>query len=161
MTSRRIVMDFTTPPTSEDILAVAEELVAELPSELTENIEKLVVEIDDFPDQFMQDELDAETPFDLLGVYISTAFLNNLPPHVQAQILQKTKKRNPAKKEDILRLYRRPILDAWCETEDHLTDLIRHVIVREIAYHFDFSEEDITRLEAEMQEEGGLQIMAG
>jgi len=158
LTSRHIVMNFSNPPGAEDILAIAEELAMSLPLELSENIERMAIEVDDFPDEFIQDELEAASPFDLLGVYISTAFLSAMTQDVQDQIL-KTARRNPSKKEDILRLYRRPILDAWCETEDDLTDLIRHVIVREIGYHFDFSEEDLIRFEDEMMNDEGIEIL--
>jgi len=49
---------------------------------------------------------------------------------------------------DMIFLYRRPLLDYWCETEEDLTDLIRHVLVHEIGHHFGLSDEDMERIEA-------------
>ena len=37
-------------------------------------------------------------------------------------------------------LYRRPILDYWCETGEDLTHLIRHFLIHEIGHHFGFSD---------------------
>jgi len=45
-------------------------------------------------------------------------------------------------------LYRRPILDYWCETGEDLADVVRHVLIHEIGHHFGFSDEDMERIEA-------------
>jgi predicted Zn-dependent protease with MMP-like domain len=45
-------------------------------------------------------------------------------------------------------LYRRPILEYWCETDEDLADLIRHVLIHEIGHHFGLSDEDMARIEA-------------
>jgi predicted Zn-dependent protease with MMP-like domain len=50
---------------------------------------------------------------------------------------------------DMIFLYRRPLLDFWCETGDDLFDLIRNVLIHEIGHHFGFSDEDMERIEAE------------
>ena len=45
-------------------------------------------------------------------------------------------------------LYRRPILDEWCERGDvTLGELITHVLVHEIGHHFGLSDDDIHRIE--------------
>ena len=49
---------------------------------------------------------------------------------------------------DMIFLYRRPLLDEWCETGEDLGDLIRHVLIHEIGHHFGFSDADMARLEA-------------
>ena len=46
-------------------------------------------------------------------------------------------------------LYRRPILDYWCETGEDLARVVRHVLIHEIGHHFGFSDEDMERIEAE------------
>jgi predicted Zn-dependent protease with MMP-like domain len=48
---------------------------------------------------------------------------------------------------DCVYLYRRPILDYWCETGDDLGEVIRHVLIHEIGHHFGFSDEDMERIE--------------
>jgi predicted Zn-dependent protease with MMP-like domain len=46
-------------------------------------------------------------------------------------------------------LYRRAILDEWCEHADvPLGELIAHVLVHEIGHHFGLSDADIERVEA-------------
>ncbi len=46
-------------------------------------------------------------------------------------------------------LYRRPILDYWCETGEDLYRLVRNVLIHEIGHHFGFSDDDMERLETE------------
>jgi predicted Zn-dependent protease with MMP-like domain len=49
---------------------------------------------------------------------------------------------------DMIFLYRRPLLDYWCETEEDLFGLIRHVMIHEIGHHFGLSDDDMERIEA-------------
>ena len=44
-------------------------------------------------------------------------------------------------------LYRRPLLDYWCETGEPLIDIVRHVLVHEIGHHFGFSDDDMERID--------------
>jgi predicted Zn-dependent protease with MMP-like domain len=48
---------------------------------------------------------------------------------------------------DMIFLYRRPLLDYWCETGEDLAHLVRHVLIHEIGHHFGFSDEDMEALE--------------
>jgi predicted Zn-dependent protease with MMP-like domain len=48
---------------------------------------------------------------------------------------------------DMIFLYRRPLLDYWCESGEDLTHLIRHVLIHEIGHHFGLSDEDMERIE--------------
>jgi predicted Zn-dependent protease with MMP-like domain len=50
---------------------------------------------------------------------------------------------------DMIFLYRRPILDYWCETGQDLNAVIRHVLIHEIGHHFGLSDEDMERIEQE------------
>jgi len=49
---------------------------------------------------------------------------------------------------DMIFLYRRPLLDYWCETEEDLSQLVRHVLIHEIGHHFGLSDDDMERLVA-------------
>ena len=40
-------------------------------------------------------------------------------------------------------LYRRPLLDFWCEGEDSLGAVVTHVLVHEIGHHFGLSDADM------------------
>jgi predicted Zn-dependent protease with MMP-like domain len=44
-------------------------------------------------------------------------------------------------------LYRRPILDCWCETGDDLARIVGHVLIREVGHHFGLGDEDMHRIE--------------
>ncbi len=44
-------------------------------------------------------------------------------------------------------LFRRPILDYWCENDDTLEEIVRHVLIHEIGHHLGFSDEDMERIE--------------
>jgi len=48
----------------------------------------------------------------------------------------------------VLILYRRSILDVWCETGEDLTPIIREAMIEEIGNHFDVSEDDIEEMSA-------------
>jgi len=50
---------------------------------------------------------------------------------------------------DMVFLYRRPILDYWCESGDALADIVRHVLIHEIGHHLGFSDDDMARIERE------------
>ncbi len=46
-------------------------------------------------------------------------------------------------------LYRRPLLDYWCETGGDIAHLVRHVLIHEIGHHFGLSDADMERIEEE------------
>ena len=50
---------------------------------------------------------------------------------------------------DMILLYREPILLEWIETGEELFNLVRNVLIHEIAHHFGFSDADIEDLEKE------------
>ena len=77
-----------------------------------------------------------DSPFDLLGLYRGVA----LP---RQSILDVRTRPN------MIFLYRRPILDYWCEEGLDLAAVIRHVLIHEIGHHFGFSDADMERIERE------------
>ena len=44
-------------------------------------------------------------------------------------------------------LYRRPLLDFWCDGEDSLGAVVAHVLVHEIGHHFGLSDADMEAIE--------------
>ncbi|MBI1215850.1 MAG: acetylglutamate kinase [Alphaproteobacteria bacterium] len=131
---------YTVPPSLEDIEEIAETVIDALPSGLHKHIGKLKAVVEDFPDAFIEQELELETPFDLLGCYQSPG------PACSSGHMGGAGK----KKQDAIYLYRRPILDAWADTGEDLTRLVNRVILQEIGHHFGFSQDDIDLYEEDM-----------
>src|SRR5205823_13281633 len=77
-----------------------------------------------------------DSPFDLMGLYRGVALPQKSVSDPQPAI-------------DAIFLYRRPILDYWCETGEDLADVVRHIVIHEIGHHFGFSDEDMERIEQE------------
>lgn len=128
------------PPSLEDIQQIAESIIDDLPEGLQKytNKHKLAVVVEDFPDGFVEKELEIETPFDVLGCYQSAG------PTAIGHLA------GNAKRQDSIYLYRRPILDIWAETNEDLTRLVNRVILQEIGHHFGFTADDIEMYEEDM-----------
>jgi predicted Zn-dependent protease with MMP-like domain len=136
--TKAIFVGFTVPPSLEDIQEIAEAILSDLPEGLQKYTSKLKVVVEDFPDDFIQQELEIETAFDLLGCYQSAG------PAALGHLAGNTKR------QDTVYLYRRPILDAWAETSEDLTRMINRVILTEIGHHFGFTPEDLEMYEEDM-----------
>lgn len=124
------------PPTLQDIEAMAVEAFDTIPEELRVQTGDVVFRIEDFPDEETCREMDLDSPFELLGLYHGIPFGEKGTLTVVQQ-------------PDMIFLYRRPILDYWCETGEDLQEIVRHVLIHEIGHHFGFSDEDMERIEAE------------
>ena len=96
----------------------------------------LVIRIEDFALDEVLDELDIESPFDLMGLY-------------QGLSLDKKSTLDTPREPDMVFLYRRAILDYWIEGGETLGEIITHVLVHEIGHHFGFSDEDMEDIEQE------------
>ena len=144
MENKSIFVGFTVPPSLEDIEATANIILKDLPEDLEKYIGKLKIIVEDFPDDFIEQEMELETPFDLLGCYQSSG-----PAAIGRMNMNLNSKR-----QDTLYLYRRPILDAWIETGEEITNVINRIIIQEIGHHFGFSSDEIDMYEEDMYEEG-------
>lgn len=128
---QEIIMNFSSAPSSDDIAVLARQVLEGLPDELAVKCEELILEVEEFPDDATMQDLEIETPYELLALYHSAS---EISPGVQKKI---------ANGEDKITVFRRPILDVWCETGEDLGRLIREIIVEELARGFEFSDEDI------------------
>lgn len=138
MERKAIFVGFTAPPSTDDIREIAEHIVDEMPEGLRKRTGKLNIVVEDFPDGYIEQEMELETPFDLLGCYQSSG-----PAAIGHLGSVKTK-------QDTLYLYRRPILDVWAETSEELTPLVNRVVLQEIGHHFGYSPEEIDMYEEDM-----------
>src|SRR5690606_11241110 len=127
---------FSIPPSLADIEELAKQAYATVPEELSRYVGDVLIRVEEFPDAETEQEMELESPFDLLGLYRGVALNRKSVMDVSSDI-------------DMILLYRRPLLDYWCESGEDLMHLIRHVLIHEIGHHFGFSDEDMERIEAE------------
>lgn len=124
------------PPSLTDIEALADAAWQSIPERLRRHAEDVIVRVEDFPDEDVCREMALESPFDLLGLY-------------QGIALHERSVADFGGGPDMVFLYRRPILDYWCEYDEDLDHLVRHVLIHEIGHHFGFSDDDMEALEQE------------
>lgn len=123
-------------PGIEDIAALAENALAEIPEAFREHLGTLEIRVEEFPDEETEAEMALDSPFDLLGLYRGVS-------------LDRKSLSDPSPEADQVFLYRRPLLEYWCETGEDLSDLVRHVLIHEIGHHFGFSDDDMDRIEVD------------
>jgi len=126
------------PPSLDDLESLAREAFEGIPPTLARFVKDVEIRVDDFPDEETEKEMELESPFDLLGLYRGVALPNKSVSAGASDL-------------DRIFLYRRPILDYWCETNEDLYDIVRHVLIHEIGHHFGFSDADMERLENEAE----------
>lgn len=126
--------EFTIAPSLDDIEAIARTAFDTLPETFRALTTDIVFRVDDFPDPETVMEMGLQSPFDLMGLY------SGVP------VGEKDSGALPG--VDMIFLYRRPLLDYWCETEEDLSHLVRHVLIHEIGHHFGLSDDDMERIEA-------------
>ena len=125
----------TLPPSLADIDALAQAAVERLPDRFRRWLGPVLLRVEDFPDAEVMAEMELETEFDILGLYQGR--------HVG------TKGDVPTGAlPDIIFLYRRPLLEEWCESGESLEALVTHVLVHEVGHHFGLSDADMERIEA-------------
>ena len=122
------------PPSLADLEELALRALDTIPRQLKQHLGPVVIRVEELPDEETEEAMGLESPFDILGLYRGVA----LPDKSIS---------DPRPDLDIVFLYRRPILDYWCESGEDLTRVVRHVLIHEIGHHFGFSDEDMARIE--------------
>jgi predicted Zn-dependent protease with MMP-like domain len=123
-------------PSLADFDELAEAAYARLPENFRNLCEGLVIQVADFPEEDVLDQMNCETEFDLLGLFRGRGLAQGGALPLTGQL------------PNMIWLYRRPILDYWAENEERLGDVIAHVLVHEIGHHFGLSDADIAAIEA-------------
>ena len=124
-------------PTLADFEELVRQALEQIPPHLRAKIENVAIRIEEFPDAEVVAQMELESPFDLLGLYHGVSL--DQKSHFDA-----------ATEPDIIFLYRRPILEYWCEGTDALDAVVGHVLIHEIGHHFGFSDDDMAAIEAAM-----------
>jgi predicted Zn-dependent protease with MMP-like domain len=123
-------------PSLEDFETLARDAFVALPEAFRRLAGDVRFAVAEFPDDDVVEELEAESPFDILGLFEGVGMA-----HASAV---------PATGEmpNRIWLYRRPILDYWAEHEETLGAIVTHVLIHEIGHHFGLSDDDMEAIEA-------------
>ena len=134
MTERNKWQDKSAPSLAdfEQMAAVAWD---RLPGEFRKLCGDLIIRVEDFALDEVLDELNIESPLDLMGLY-------------QGVSLDKKSVADAPREPDMVFLYRRAILDYWADSDETLGEITTHVLVHEIGHHFGFSDADMEDIEA-------------
>jgi predicted Zn-dependent protease with MMP-like domain len=125
-------------PSLAEFEALAGEVFRRLPKRFRELAADVVIRIDDFPADDVLAEMQAETEFDLLGLFQGVG----LPFRSESAAVQMP---------NMIWLYRRPILDYWAEHDEALGAIVKHVLVHEIGHHFGLSDADMAAIEQSVE----------
>jgi predicted Zn-dependent protease with MMP-like domain len=124
-------MNFATPPSLDDIEALARQAWEAMPPEFRQLASGIIFRVEDFADEETLDELGIDDPLELSGLY-------------QGVDLTQQSIADPRPSTPMVFLYRRAILDEWIERGDvSLPDLVSHVLVHEFGHHFGLSDEQM------------------
>ncbi len=129
---------YTTPPTEEDILQMAEAALAALPPRLSRHLQGVAILVEPLADEDTLEGLGLDNPWELTGLY------HGIP-------LTERSVSDPVRLPDRIVLYRDAILVEWIEAGEDLGRLVASVLVHEAAHHFGMSDAEIERIEADMR----------
>ncbi|WP_343315666.1 metallopeptidase family protein [Brucella sp. BE17] len=125
-------------PSLDEIESIAIEALAHLPQEFRQLCGDIIIQISDFPDEQIVEDMGLDTPFDLLGLFEG---------HGIGERFSMQTGDGPNR----ITLFRRAVIDYWAEHEETLGDIITHVLIHEIGHHFGLSDEDMEELEAQAE----------
>jgi predicted Zn-dependent protease with MMP-like domain len=122
-------------PSLADFEMMAQAAFDRLPGEFRALCADVIFNVTEFPEDDVLKELEAESPFDILGLFTGIG----LP--------QQGYSPQTGQMPNTIHLYRRPILDYWAENDETLGHVVTHVLVHEIGHHFGFSDDDMDAIE--------------
>jgi predicted Zn-dependent protease with MMP-like domain len=125
----------TFAPSIADFEALAQGAVERLPDLFRNHLRSVLLRVEDFPDADVIAEMELESEWDLLGLY-------------QGRHVGMKGDEPSGTLPDMIFLYRRPLLEEWCQGEDSLEALVTHVLVHEVGHHFGLSDEAMEAIEA-------------
>ena len=125
----------THTPSIADIEALAQAAVEQLPELFRRHLQTVLLRVEDFPTAEVVAHMELESEWDILGLYQGrhVGMKGDEPSGVLP---------------DMIFLYRRPLLEAWCEGDDSLEAWVTHVLVHEVGHHFGLSDDAMEAIEA-------------
>ncbi|WP_421725984.1 metallopeptidase family protein [Bauldia sp.] len=122
-------------PSLDEIAAIGRAAFAALPDEFRALTGEIPIQVADFPEREVLDELGIESEFGLLGLFqgFGLAHASAVP--------------YTGEMPNMIWLYRRPILDYWADHDDTLGGIVTHVLIHEIGHHFGLSDDDMEEIE--------------
>ena len=124
-----------TAPSLDDFARLARAAFDDLPDPFRTLAGDVVIRVDDFADDETLASMEIEDPFELTGLYFGVD-------------IGRRDEMGPAPEPARIFLYRRPILDEWCERGDvGLDEIIAHVLIHEIGHHFGLDDDQIHHIE--------------
>ena len=129
---------FGPPPSAAEIEALARAALARLPEPFASQLTDVVLQVEEFADADVLEELGIDDPFDLTGLY-------------SGRPLTEKSVTDSGALPDRIFLYRRPLLEEWAAEGETLEDLVTHVLIHEAGHHFGFSDADMHALEDEAE----------
>lgn len=124
--------DSQTAPSLADIETLARAALDRLPTPFGDHLAGVLLIVEDFAEDRILHGMGIENPFDLTGLYSG----RHIGHEAQTGDMPQT-----------IHLYRRPILDEWCESGEALDHLVAHIVVHEVGHHFGLSDADMHALE--------------
>ncbi len=122
-------------PEIDDFETMATEAYADLPDDFRALTGDIEIRVSDFPDEDVVKEMELESDFDILGLFVGTSLAHDSAVPETGRMPNR------------VWLYRRPILDYWAEHDETLGDIVTHVLVHEIGHHFGLSDDDMYGIE--------------
>lgn len=125
----------TSAPSLADIEALAQAAIERLPDIFRNHLATVLLRVEDFPDAEVVAEMQLESEWDILGLYQGhhVGMKGDEPSGVLP---------------DMIFLYRRPMLEEWCQADDSLEAIVTNVLVHEVGHHFGLSDAAMEAIEA-------------
>lgn len=122
-------------PSMDEFERLARAAYRALPDQFRQWTTGIMIRIEEFATDEVLDSLGIESEYDLMGLY-------------QGVSLDRKSVSDTVTEQDVVVLYRRPILDYWAAGDEQLGDIVTHVLVHEIGHHFGLSDDDMESIEA-------------
>jgi len=119
---------------AEQFRLIAEDVLNHLPEKFRLAMEHVVIVTEDFAEPAMLQQMGADSPYDLLGLYVGRPITDRAA--VDSGVLP-----------DMIYLYRQPILAESCRRAESPEVRIAAVLIHEIGHYFGFSDAEMEKIE--------------